>query len=526
MRIVSFLIILITLTPILLVFGGWVFPLNADGQAAWAHVRDTVLWDDFKGSLWLIIDVGIMAGIIGTFSAWFIARFEFPLRKTLSWALILPFALPSFILAMSYGQIFEFAGPVQSFIRESFSVEKGEYFFPEIRSRFGAAFLMALVTYPYVYLSARAAFEMQSSDWMRLASVYGHNKKFSVLRMSLTAARPFIAVGVLLCVMEAAADIGITQLFGVPTLATGLYRLWYFGDEPLIAARVASILVMIAALLLLGERLSRKRAQFSTLNASEPIAPEPLLGARKWLTTFLVSLPVLAGFVLPVLWTLRMAVFNNRNIRLEKLLNAAVDSALLCIIGALVSVLAAFVLNYTERRSQGRFRAEWVGSLGYAVPGIVIALSLLIIQKWAQEWMGWRLVMTGSIFGLIMAYLIRFLAPAYQNIHSGFVRIPNEIDQVAQSFGKPAHLVLSQIYLPLLRNPLVYAYLLVSIDILKELPASLLLRPFHITTLAITVFEFAGDDRPAEAAPYALVLIVFGVMGVYVIHQLQKARHD
>ncbi len=526
MRFLSSLIIIIALTPILLVFGGWVFPLDEEATKSWQHIRSTVLMDDFKGSVLLIFYVALLAGLIGTFSAWFIARFEFPFRKILSWALILPFALPSFILAMSYGQIFEFAGPVQSFIREAFSLNKGEYPFPEIRSAFGAAFLMSLATYPYVYLSARSAFESQSSDWLRLASVYGHDKYFYVFRVSLAAARPFIVVGILLCVMEAAADIGITELFGVPTLATGLYRLWYYGDEPLVAARMASILVMIAGALLLIERISRKRAQFSSLNQSQPMPRQQIEGMRKWLTSILVALPVLMGFVLPVIWAIRMALFNTRHIRLDKLIDASLDSAILCFIGAMVTITAAFILNYAERRSKGRLKFQWVASLGYAVPGIVIALSLLLVQKILFQSFGWRLIITGSIFGLTIAYLIRFLAPAYQNIHSGFTRIPQEIDQVSESFGKPTRTILREVYLPLLRNPMVYAYLLVTIDILKELPASLILRPFDITTLAITVFEFAGDDRPSEAASYALVLIVFGVIGVYVINRLQKAGHE
>ena len=526
MRILSLLIAIICLGPVLLVFGGWVLPLSMESLETWVHIRETVLTKYFFGSFSLMFLVALLAGSMGGVCAYVVTRFDFPLRGLLAWALILPFAMPSYILAMSFGNIFEFAGPVQSFIRDAFSVSRGEYWFPYIRSIPGAALMLALSTYPYVYLSTQAALRAQPAQWAELASSYGHSGRFGMLRISLSAARPAIMVGIALCVIEAAADIGVAQLFGVPTLATGLYRIWYFGSDVAITARLASLLVLVAMFLLFIERASRKRARFTSTSASNPIARTQLLGWKKWLATFFTAAPLFFGFVLPLIWTLRLAFFNNQHLRVERIIDATFDSLLLCVIGASATILLALIVNMSERQNPNKVGFQWLASIGYAVPGIVIALSLLVIQKLTQDHLSWHLIMTGSVFGMILAYSVRFFAPAYQSISVGFNRIPEEMDMMAKTFGKSNLSIFGKIHLPLLRLPLFHGFLLVAIDIFKELPASLILRPFDITTLAIAVFEFAGDDRPAEAAPYALILIGVATLSIFFYSKLQRSEHD
>lgn len=500
------------------------WPLSVAATENWAHIKSTVLSSYIMGSINVMALVAVFAGAIGAVTAWCISRYNFPFRRTLSWMLILPFAMPSYILAMSYGHLLEFAGPVQTTIRDVFEVSKGEYTFPQIRSTYGAAFVLSLATFPYVYLLARSAFESQSNEWSQLASVFGRDTWFNTFKMSFGAARPFIAIGISLAIIEAAADIGVTQLFGVQTLATGLYRQWYFGDDPAVAARLASILILIAGFLLLIERASRKRAQFST-NLVDKIPRKTIGGIPAWLMCFGVSLPVIIGFFIPLLWTIRMAIFNTRHLRIERVWDAALDSVFVSGIGAAIVVVAAIIMSSAERNEKG-MRYHIVASLGYAVPGLVIALGLLIFQRLLLEGMGWRLIMTGSIFGMLIAYLVRFFSPAYQAIHSGFARISPEMDMMASGFGKSKWEVWWKIHMPLLRTPVSYALLLVAIDIFKELPATLILRPFDINTLAIVVFEFAGDDRPAEAAPYALILIAIALIAVYLLAKLNKDSDD
>ncbi len=524
LKFISFVIAIICVAPILLIFGGWVWPFSVAASENWEHIKSTVLASYILGSISVMVLVAFLSGSIGAITAWCIARYNFPLRGVLSWMLILPFAMPSYILAMSYGHLLEFAGPVQSAIRDLFEIGKGDYVFPQIRSSYGAAFILSLATFPYVYLLSRSAFEAQSNEWSQLASVFGRDTWLNTLKMSFGAARPFMAIGISLAIIEAAADIGVTQLFGVQTLATGLYRQWYFGDDPLVAARLASILILIAGFLLVIERASRKRAQFNS-NIVDKIPRQDMRGIRAWLMCFLITLPVLLGFFIPLFWTIRMAIFNTRHLRIERVWDAAIDSIYVSAIGAGIVVLAAIIMSSAERNEKG-IRYHIVASLGYAVPGLVIALGLLIFQRLLLEGMGWRLVMTGSIFGMLIAYLVRFFSPAYQTIHSGFARISPEMDMMASGFGKSKWAIWRQIHMPLLRTPVFYALLLVAIDIFKELPATLILRPFDIKTLAIVVFEFAGDDRPAEAAPYALILIAIALIAVYLLAKLNKEPDD
>lgn len=506
-----------------MVLSGWVWPLSSEAQENWHHVQSTVLYEYIFGSFVLMLGVAAISAIMGVSTAWLIARYDFPFRNQLSWIIILPFAIPSFIMASSYGQLLDFAGPVQSGLREVFGWSRDDYYFPSIRSYGGGAFILGLSAYPYIYMLTRAAFEAQPKEWHQLSLIYGHSQ-YEWVKLSLTAARPFIFVALALAVMDAAADIGVSELYGLPTLATGLYRLWYFGEDPLIAARLASFLVMIAVFLLAIERLSRSRARFSSSRSRQELTRQKLTG-RKALTAFIISsLPVWLGFVIPVFWTVRLALFQTQSLYSSQLVDAISDTLLLCSIGAMATIIIALYMNVVER-IYPKGNLGWLANIGYAIPSVVIALNLLVIQYYFQTQWDIRLIMTGSILGMILAYIARFYSPAYQNIHSGFARIAPEIDRMGQVFGKSRMYIFRKIHMPLIARPVLYAGLLVSIDIIKELPASLILRPFNITTLSIKFFEFARDDRQADAAPYAIILIVISLLAVYLLMKMDKRTH-
>ena len=499
----------------------WVFPLSGEAASNWAHIKAYLLSDYMHGTLKVVIGVAILSGIIGIGSAWIVSNYEFQGRRLIDALLILPLAMPAYILAMSYGSLLEFAGPIQTTIRDALDLSKGDYWFPAIRSTGGAIFVMSLASYPYIYMLARGAFASQPAEWYNTGRSVGYSESKLFFKVGIPAARPFLVVGLALVIMEASADIGTVQLFGVPTMATGIYRTWYYFDEPILAARLASILLIISGILLMLERFGRRKARFSTVS-SDPVDRRPLIGGNKlWLLLFGI-IPIVLGFFLPLFWTARLALFANHSVDLVKLLATIIDTLWIAAIGAILVVVVAFVFALSARFHKSFGHMQLAATLGYAMPGVVIAVALLFIQGFAREYFGLKLLMTGSILGLLYAYLIRFLSPAFGTIQSGYERIPAEFDMVSETFGKSKLQQVFSVHLPMLKRPMLIAVLLVVIDIFKELPATLILRPFDLRTLAMAVYEYAGDDRPSDAAPYALALAGISLLLVLILTKLQE----
>ncbi len=524
LRPLSLLISGLCLMPMLLVLAAWALPLSEASAANWQHLIHTVLPAYSLGTLQLALGVALLSGSCGVATAWCITRCEFPLRRALSWLLVLPFAMPAYILATAYGQLLEFAGPVQTGLRALTGWQHGDYWFFEIRSMGGAVAVLALATFPYVYMLARLAFASQPQEWFEVAQALGHTRRALFWKVALPAARPFIVAGVALAVMESIADIGAVHMLGVPTLATGIYRTWFNFEEPLLAARLAFGLLLVAAVLVWLERITRGNARYASLQAAAPPPRRRLKPHKAWLVCAVCALPVVLGFALPLLWLCRMAWYAAPQ-GAATLLAAFGDSLLLGVLAALLVVACGFVLALAERGAGARLRyAQLAATLGYAMPGVVIAVGLLMLQQQAKLLSGSSLLLTGTLVGLLLAYLVRFLSPAYSTLHSGFQRLSPEMDMVAASLGKTRLQVAWHIHLPMLRMPVITAALMVAIDVFKELPATLILRPFDVRTLAIAVYEFAGDDRPAEAAPYALILVGMCTLAVYLLTRLQETN--
>lgn len=524
MRAACLLVSLCCLLPLALLATAWVVPVAPLTQENWRHLLTTTLPDDAANTLFLSMGVAVLVALMGVSTAWFVTRCEFPGRKALSWLLIMPLAMPSYLLAMSYGSLLEYAGPVQSSLRAWFGWQAGDYWFPPVRSLGGAVVLMSLSTMPYAYMLARLAFRSQPQEWFEVAQSLGKNRRRLFWQVALPAARPFIVIGVILAVMETIADIGAVHMLGVPALSTGIYRTWFLMNEPMLAARAAGLLLLIAAALLWLENVSRRGARYDSLRA-QPLPLRVLKPCKRWLAAGFCALPVLFGFIVPLLWIIRLCWYHTQTVTLSSLMAQSMDSLLLMGVGVAVVVAVSLLMAYSERVS-GRLRhINLAASLGYAMPGVVIAVGLLLIQGFVKDWFGYGMLMTGSLLGLMLAYLIRFLSPSYSALHSGYQRVPREADMVAQSLGKSRWQILWHVHLPVLRFPMLTAALIVAVDVLKELPATLILRPFDIKTLALVVFEFAGDDRPVEAAPYALMMIVVGGLAVILLHRLQERPH-
>lgn len=516
----------------------------------WAHLFDTVLLEYIGNSLKLCLLVGLGVVLVGVSTAWLTAMHDFPGRRWFEWALVLPMAMPAYVLAYVYTDLLQFVGPVQTWLRETFGWSKADYWFPDVRSLGGAAAMFVCTLYVYVYLLARQAFIERASGMLEAARTLGHGPWSSFFRVSLPLARPALAVGTLLALMETLADYGTVAYFAVPTFTTGIYRAWFALGDRVAAAQLAASLLGVMALLLLLERASRGRARFhDTTGRQRPLAGRRLRGLAAWGATLVCLLPLLVGFLLPAGLLLHMTLSEGDAQFGQRFLLLARNSAILAGLTAALAVLLALVLAYTARLGQKRHAVALGGSgsagvagwlnrvvgLGYAVPGSVIAVGVLIpvarLDLWlAEQWLALTgnnpgLLLTGGIAALIYAYLVRFLAAALQTVEAGLAKITFSMDDAARSLGLGQGAALRRVHAPMLRGSLLTAGLLVFVDVMKELPATLVMRPFNFDTLATQTYTLAADERLAEASTAALAIVAVGILPLIVLsRQIAKGK--
>lgn len=514
------LLCLLLCAPLLVVLQS---ALQPDWQL-WQHLQSTVLPDYVQNSLLLAFGVGLGALLLGTSLAWLVVFYRFPGRNILQWALLLPLAMPAYIIAYTYTGLLDFAGPVQSIIRETFGWRYGQYYFPQIRSLGGAILLLSLVLYPYVYLLARTAFAAQSQRLVEASASLGLSRAQHFFRVTLPMARPALVTGMALAMMEAFADYGTVQYFGVPTLTTGIFRTWFGMGQQQGAAQLAALLCSMVILLIYLELASRKQLHFFyTGQAHQPVQFQRLQGTKALLALLLTLLPLLLGFVIPALQLAFWAVQQWSTLWSAEFGRLLWHSFSLAMSAAVLVVGLALVLAYGMRLHQ-----HWLvqlsvrmAGMGYAIPGTVIAIGVMLplgaldnqLDLWLEQQFGLRsgLLLSGTLFALLLAYAVRFLAVALQGIEAGLGQIKPSMDQAARSLGLNSRQVLWRVHLPLLRGSVLSALLLVFVDVLKELPATLLLRPFNFNTLAVRSFELASDERLAAAALPALMIVLVGL---------------
>ncbi len=517
---------LVVMTPILTVLGYLFHP----GTGTWQHLADTVLGDYIRNSLLLMAGVAFGAGSIGITTAWLTSMYRFPGRRLFIWALLLPLAFPAYILAYTYTGMLEPAGPVQEWIRTTFGLRYGEYWFPEIRSIGGAMVILSLVLYPYVYLLARAAFLEQSVCALEVSRSLGCGPWRSFFAVALPLARPAIVVGLSLALMETLADFGTVEYFGVSTFTTGIFRTWYGLYDEVAAAQLAALLMLFVFSLILLERWSRRQARYHHTTNRYQALPEIGLGRfSAWLATTACLLPVLFGFLLPVaqlgLWALR----TWREMVDAGFYTLAANSFALAGIAAVIALLLALLLGYGRRLHPTPWLRALVrtAGMGYAIPGMVIAIGVLIPFGWLDNALdGWMrdhfgistgLLFSGTIFILLFTYLVRFLTVSLNTVEAGLGKIRPSMDEAAWSMGHGKAATVRRIHLPLMRGSLLTALLIVFVDVLKELPATLVLRPFNFNTLAVRTYELASDERLADASSAALTIVLVGIIPVILL---------
>ncbi|WP_083619749.1 ABC transporter permease [Planktothrix serta] len=511
-------------TPVLFVLTS----IFTNSATVWNHLASTVLPGYILNSLLLIFGVGSGVLLLGVSSAWLVTMCRFPGSRLFQWGLLLPLAAPAYILAYVYTEWLDFYGPVQTVLRNAFGWSSiDDYWFPNIRSVWGAIFLLSLTLYPYVYLLTRVAFLEQSTCTLEASRSLGCGPWKSFYAIALPLARPSIIAGLALALMETLNDFGTVQYFGVDTFTTGIYRTWFGMGERIAASQLAAVLMLFILGLILIELWSRRQAQYyQTGNRFQSLNQFKLKGFRGILAVFICLFPIILGFLIPSGILLQMTVENLETVFNAEFWNYALHSLILATISGLLAVFIALIMAYGVRLNYNFMMrlSTRIAAMGYAVPGSVIAVGILIpigrldnsIDALMRSTFGIStgLLFSGTIIALIYAYLVRFLAVSFGAVESSLSKIKPNLDEAARSLGYGATRTLIKVHTPMMWSGLLTAGMLTFVDVMKELSATLVIRPFNFDTLAIRVYNLASDERLAEAAAPALAIVVVGIIPV------------
>ena len=507
--------------------------LLAPATDTWRHLASTVLADYVTNSLLLMLGVAFGVIVGGVTTAWLTTMCRFPGRRIFQWSLLLPMAVPAYVMAYAYTDLLQFAGPVQTALRDLMGWGAQDYWFPDVRSLGGAIFMLSLVLYPYVYLLARAAFLEQSDSMLEVARVSGFGPWRTFRHVALPLARPGIVAGTALALMEALADYGTVAYFGVQTFTTGIFRAWFSLGDHAAAAQLSAILLGFVFLVLLIERLSRRGAAFHSVSHRKRLRNVyHLRGLRAVAAVSFCVLPLLFGFLLPAGIMAQMAITSGDAQFGARYLTLTGNTVTLAAITAGLAVLLALIVGYAVRATPTRpvRIAHRIAGLGYAVPGAVIAVGVLIpvtrldhvLATWIEAASGYApgLILTGGIAALVYAYLVRFFAVSLQAVDAGLAKITPSMDDAARSLGYGPEATLLRVHAPLLWRSALSAGLLVFVDVMKELPATFVMRPFNFDTLAVQAYNLASDERLAEASTAALTIVVVGLLPLIVLSRM------
>ncbi len=504
------------------------------GDVIWQHILHQLVPGYVINTALLMLGVGILTTLMGLGAAWLVTMYRFPGRSFFQWALILPISIPAYINGFTWAGILDYTSPVYVFLRNHFGVDTGPYLFFNILSLWGAIIILSLSLYPYVYLITRAYFLKQSTILFEASASMGRKPIATFFKVVLPLTRPALVAGVSLVLMEVLNEYGLVRYFGVDTFTTGIFTAWFAFGNPASAMKLSTYLMVIVLGLIILERYQRRNKRYDLVGSTyRPLRPRQVSAFSKVMSVTFCMIPLAAGFILPAMmlayWSAQTAN-QVLDVRFWELLR---NSFMLATIAATIIVGIALFIAFTLRTFPGTLvRAlARVSTLGYAIPGAIVAIGIMIFILWIdQHFRGWlpgtQMVLTGSTGMLLFAYVVRFMAVGYNPIESGMARVSTSLDEAARSLGHSNWKNLWKINIPLLKGSLVSAVLLVFIDVLKELPITLILRPFNFDTLAIRAFEFASDERIAEAAPAAFIIILVGLVPVYLLNRLLERTKE
>ncbi|RYC10298.1 ABC transporter permease [Ciceribacter ferrooxidans] len=517
-----------------------IFVIGLAESGDWQHMLTNVVPRATGRTLALLVATGVFTGLFGIGTAWLVASCDFPLRRLLSSALVLPLAIPSYLAAYAFGEFLDFTGPVQSAYRALFGFQSArDYSFPDIRSLGGAVLVMSAVLYPYVYLACRSMFVMQGRAAADVARTLGAGPLRVFTRVQIPMARPAIIVGLTLVMMETLNDIGAVEYLGVNTLTFSIYDTWLNRGSLSGAAQIACVMLVFVVGLLVVERRARRLQRFSS-NKTTAVVPDAvrlkLTGARRWAATVFCSIPVLVGFVTPVAVLSSFALHRLDDFADTRLLKAFGHSILVSSSAAVATILLAFMLAYAARTERTRLTAgaSRLASLGYGVPGTILGMGVLIplaaidnaVDGALRSAFGVStgLLLSGTGFAIVYAATVRFLTMAEGTIDAGFHKLSPHLDMAARALGRTRFQTLKEVLLPNMRPAVLTAALLVFIETMKELSATILLRPFNFNTLATLVYEDASRAKVQDASVAAVIIIVAGLIPVVLVSRSLENR--
>ena len=519
--ILSSLVLVVFVLPILIVissiFGEW--------SENWSHIYDFALFNYIYNSSILVIGVLFIALIIGTTSAWIVTNYQFFGKNTLEWALILPLAVPAYILAYTFTGLFDTYGTANILIRDLFGFEDNYTLFPNVRNLVGAIIVFSFTLYPYVYLVTRSAFLNQSQSMLEAGRLLGLNAIQIFYKLGIPIIRPAIIGGAMLVAMETLSDFGAVEHFAIQTFTTGIFRAWYGMYDIQTAMQLASMLLVFVGLFIILEKNSRDNARYTSKSSTyKPKKLKKLKGYKAFFAFMLCFFPICIGFILPIselsVWMLNY----NLNFFNDKFWTTATNTIFLGIISAILCSVLALIVNFLIRLKNNDLSKiiSSLLSLGYAVPGLILAVGIVQLFVWLDRYLfsGSEIVLTGSLIGLIFAYIIKSYALSNSAIESGYERISITLDESARTLGTSDIRLLSKIHFPLLKTSLLTSMLIVISEVVKELPATLILRPFNFETLAVSTYIYAAEERMIQASAPAVAIVLIGLIPIIILTKM------
>ena len=512
-----FLIFLVFLSPLLVV----VASLFGNYSDNWNHLLTYVLSSYVFNSLFLIFGVSIIASILGVGSAWIVSNYNFLGKSFFEWALILPLAVPPYILAYTFTGLFDSYGSANNLVRELFSLNSNYIFFPNIRNIYGAIIVFSFTLYPYIYLATRMALINQSRSILEVGKTLGLNKLGIVFKLALPMIRPAIIAGLMLVIMETISDFGAVEHFAIPTFTTGIFRTWYGLYDLQTAMQLSSLLLIFITFFIFIERLSRKNISYTS---GSPIYGEiikvKLKGYKNILAFLICLIPLLVGFVLPILELSNWAINYKLDFFNEDFLKNSANTIYLAIIAAIFCTFLTLLMNFSIRVQKNNFLFFMSSSLtlGYAIPGLILAIGIMQIFNFLDNYFFstlFNFVLTGSILGLVIAYIIKAYALSNSVIEPAYLRVSPYMDDIAKTLNASNLKLLKNIHLPLLKTSFLTSIVLVISEVIKELPATLILRPFNFDTLAVSTYIYASEERMYEAAAPSIAIVLVGLIPIY-----------
>ena len=512
-----FLIFLVFLSPLLVALSS----LLGNYSDNWTHLTTYVLDSYIYNSIFLILGVSVISLALGVGTAWVISNYNFSGRRLFDWALILPFAVPPYILAYTFTGLFDSFGSANNLVREIFSLNSNYIFFPNIRNIFGAIIVFSFTLYPYIYLATRMALINQSRSILEVGKTLGLNNLGIVFKLVLPMIRPAIVAGLMLVIMETLSDFGAVEHFAIPTFTTGIFRTWYGLYDLQTAMQLSSLLLIFVTFFIFLERLSRKNLSYTS---GAPVYGEmtqiKLKGFKNIFASFICFIPLFIGFILPILELMNWAINYKLDFFNEEFIKNSVNTIYLAILAALFCTLLSLLINFSIRLKNNKFLPYMSSSLtlGYAVPGLILAIGIMQIFNFLDNYIfysNFNFIITGSIFGLIIAYIIKAYALSNSVIESGFLRVSPFMDDIAKTLNASNFKLLRSIHLPLLKTSFLTSIILVISEVIKELPATLILRPFNFDTLAVSTYIYASEERMFEAAAPSIAIVLVGLVPIF-----------